>query len=117
MPRFSPNRPARLTAEERRLQKEAEELRRKQQELEKHLRSLPARIEAKKSRERELARLRAETASPAISLSGNRSLRGGRQPARRAHLPARELHNARIKFIVLCLILAMIVILLWRAIP
>jgi len=117
MPRFSPSRSPRLTAEERRLQKEAEELRRKEQELEKRLRALPARMEAKRSRERELARLRAETSPPSISLNGVRGSRAGRHPSRHAPLPARELQNARIKFLVLCLILATIVILLWRAIP
>lgn len=115
MPRFSSPRPTKLTAEERRLERQADELRRKEKELERQLHALPAKMEARRSRERELARLRAETSSPAISLNGVRSR--GRQPAKRRPLPARELHNARIKFLVLCLILATIVILLWRAIP
>ena len=116
MPRFSSPRPTKLTAEERRLERQADELRRKERELERQLHALPAKMEARRSRERELARLRVETSSPAISLNGVRS-RGARQTAKRRPLPARELHNARIKFLVLCLILATIVILLWRVIP
>lgn len=117
MARPSPSRPNKLTAEERRLQKAAEELRRKEQELEMQLRRLPAQLEARRSKEKELAKLRAHTASPAISLNGARGARQSRPNGKRRPLPARELQNARIKFIVLCLILATIGILLWRALP
>lgn len=118
MARPSPSRPNKLTAEERQLQKAAEELRRKEQELQNQLRTLPAQMEARRSRERELAKLRAHTASPAISLNGTRGPRHHAKSAgKRRPLPARELQNARIKFVVLCLILATIGILLWRAIP
>jgi len=110
-----------LSAEERTLQREAEELRRKEQELERQLerqlRMLPAKLEARKTRDRELARIRAQTSSPAISLNGARGPRSIKQTGKRRHLPVRELQNARIKFLVLLLILATIVILLWREIP
>ena len=117
MARLSPARSNKLTAEELRLQRAADELRRKEQELERQLRTLPAQIEARKSKEKELAKLRAHTASPAISLNGTRRGRSSKTSAKRRHLPARELQNARIKFLVLCLILVTIGILLWRQLP
>lgn len=117
MARPSPTRSNKLTAEEIRLQKAADELRRKEQELQNQLRILPAQLKAKRTKERELAKLRAEMASPAISLNGVRGARNGKSGSRRRPLPVRELQNARIKFLVLCLILATIGILLWRSIP
>ena len=106
-----------LTAEEIRLQKEAEALRRKAQELEGQLRMLPAQIREKRSKEKEQAMLRARTASPAVSLNGTHGTRSAKSNGRRRPLPARELQNARIKFLVLCLILATIGLLLWRSLP
>ena len=117
MPRIPSVRPNKLSAEERRLQKAAEELRRKEEELQRQLRILPAKLEAQRTREQKLAKLRAETSAPAISLNGTRGPRGSRTAGKRRPLPARELQNARIKFLVLLLILACIVILLWRSIP
>jgi septal ring factor EnvC (AmiA/AmiB activator) len=108
---------SKLSAEERTLQRAAEELRRKEQDLERQLRMLPAKMEARRTREKELARIQARTSSPAISLNGARGPRSLKQTGKRRPLPVRELQNARIKFLVLCLILATIVILLWRAIP
>ena len=112
-----PARSNKLTAEEIRLQKEAEALLRKKQELERQLISLPAQIQAKRSKEKELARHRVEMTSPAISLNGARGGRGAKPIGKRRPLPARELQNARIKFLVLCLILATIGLLLWRSLP
>jgi len=117
MARPSPARSNKLTAEEVRLQKEAEALRRKAQELEGQLRSLPAQIRAKRSKEKEQAMLRARTASPAVSLNGTHGARSAKSNGRRRPLPARELQNARIKFLVLCLILATLGLLLWRNLP
>ena len=117
MPRLPSARPSKLTAEERRLQREAEELRRKEQELERQLRMLPAKIEAQRSREQRLVKMRAHTAAPAISLDGTRGSRNSKSGSRRKPLPTRELQNAKIKFFVLLLILATIAMLLWRSIP
>lgn len=117
MPRLSPARSNKLSAEERRLQREAEELRRREQDLVRELRTLPAKLEAQRSREKQLAKLRIANSAPAISLNGARGPRSAKQSVKRRPLPARELQNARIKFMVLCLILATIVILLWRSIP
>ena len=81
---------------------------------------LPAQIQAKRSKEKEQAMLRARTASPAVSLNGAHGAHGARSAksnGKRRPLPARELQNARIKFLVLCLILATIGLLLWRSLP
>ena len=113
-----PARSNKLTAEEIRLQKEAEALLRKKQELERQLISLPAQLQAKRTKEKQAAKLRAEMASPAISLNGVRGARGSKSNGgRHRPLPVRELQNARIKFLVLCLILATIGLLLWRSLP
>lgn len=110
------SRPSKLTAEERRLREQQEELRRREAELQRALKTLPAKIEERKEKEKRLAVLRAQTAAPAISLGASRprSTARGSRPKR---TPARELHNARTKFIVLFLILVSLVILLWRSIP
>ena len=112
-----PARSNKLTAEELRLQKAAEALRRQEQELERQLRMLPAQLQAKRTKEKQVAKLRAEMASPAISLNGVRGARSSKSNGKRRPLPARELQNARIKFLVLCLILATIGLLLWRSLP
>ncbi|MEI8309903.1 MAG: hypothetical protein WCH98_04015 [Verrucomicrobiota bacterium] len=117
MARPSPARSNKLTAEEIRLQKAADALRRKEQELEQELRMLPARLQAKRTKEKQMAKLRAEAASPAISLNGTRGARSAKSNGKRRPLPHRELQNAKIKFLVLCLILATIGLLLWRSLP
>ena len=117
MARPSPARSKKLTAEEIRLQKEAETLHRKKQELEQQLRMLPAQLQAQRKKEKERAKLRAEMSAPAISLNGGRGSRSAKSNGKHRPLPVRELQNARIKFIVLCLILATIGILLWRSLP
>ena len=117
MARPSPARSNKLTAEEVRLQKAAEALQRKEQELQQKLRRLPAQLQAKRTKEKEQAKLRAIMASPAISLNGTHGGRGAKPNGSRRPLPHRELQNAKIKFLVLCLILATIGILLWRSLP
>ncbi|MDX2079670.1 MAG: hypothetical protein SFU53_02710 [Terrimicrobiaceae bacterium] len=113
-----PTRPTKLTAQERLLQQQEEELRRREQELQRKLKQIPAQLEEKRRRERELVRQRVAASTPAISLGGARATRSSRaQASRGRRLPASELQTARIKFIVLCVILATLVILLWRSIP
>jgi hypothetical protein len=104
-----------VTSEERRLIKEQREILRRKQELEKKLHVLPKQIEAQKKKEQ---KLRVETSGSVISFGGARSAHSARSQSRKKipH-PARELQSARIKFLVLCLILATIVIMLWRVIP
>ncbi len=117
MPRPLYPRSSKLTAEERRLAREQKELLQREEQLQRELRTLPAKIEERKARERQIAKLRAEASSPAISLGAARGARSGKSSSKGRRLPARELQNARIKFIVLCLILATLTILLWRSIP
>jgi len=113
-----PNFSTKLSAEEQRLSKEQQATRLRMEQLEKELRSYPKQIEQKKARERELVKMRAEAAAPAISLGGARVGRGSHLPAsKRKKLPAREFNTARIKFLGLCLILATILLMLWRSIP
>lgn len=111
------SRPSKLTAEERRLREQQEELRRREAELQRALKTLPAKIEERKAKEKRLAVMQAQTAAPAISLGAPRPRAATRAGARPRRTPARELHTARTKFIVLCLILVSLVILLWRSIP
>ena len=96
------------------LQREAAELRRKELDLERQLRMLPAKMEARRTKEKEL---RAQMSSPAISLNGTRGPRSPKPPGKRRPLAGRETQNAQIKSLVLFLILATIVLLLWRALP
>lgn len=111
-----PTRSPRLTAEERRLQQQEEEIRRRTEELTHKLKTLPAELRETKARERKLQELRARTSAPAISLGGARRPRAHteRRPGR---TPARERQNARIKSVVLCLILLSLLLLLWRSLP
>lgn len=110
--------PTKLTAEEQRLAKEQLATKRRMEQLEKELQSYPKRIEENKARNRERIKMQAAVAAPAMSFGGARLARGHHQPVRKQKkLPARELHTARIKFLGLCLILATIIFMLWRAIP
>ena len=117
MARRSPARSSKLSAEERRLLKEQEELRRKEEQLQRKLRTLPVQFEARKNRERELAKLRAHMVSPAISLGGVRGSRSGKSSTKCRSLPARELQNARTRFFALCFIFAILLFWLWFKIP
>jgi len=108
---------ARLTAEEKLLEKQRADILRKQTELETKLRRLPAVLEAQEEMQRQRTKRRAMAAGPAISSGAGRSLtrrsqmRGGRRT------PRREASAARTKTLILILILAVIVFLVWNAIP
>ena len=113
-----PNISPKFSAEEQRLSKEQKDTRARMDQLEKELQAYPKQIEEKKARDRELVKLRATMAAPAISLGGARTGRSGyQQPQKMKQLPAREFNSARIKFLGLCIILATIVFMLWRSIP
>lgn len=101
-----------VTDEQRRLEKQHEDLIRRQQELQKALRSIPKQTKDKKKPQT----LHVDTGISSMAPGVARYSRI--QPEkRRKTLPARELQNARIKFLCLCLLLATIVVMLWRAIP
>ena len=101
-----------VTSEERRLSKEQRDILRRKQELEKKLHVLPKQIEAQKKKDQ---KIRVDASAPAISLG--RSAHSARSQSRKRPHPARELQSARVKFLILCLILATIVVMLWRVIP
>jgi hypothetical protein len=99
-----------VTDEQRRLDKEQLELKKREAELTRMLVKIPKQIEKKK-------KLEVEIAAPAISLGAARTHRGT-QPVRRGKTRlSKDLNAARVKFLVLCLILLSIVVMLWRAIP
>jgi hypothetical protein len=113
MPKPS-SRQSRIAAEEKRLREIEEDALRKKLELEKRLKVLPAVMEAQEARRREVARDRAKKGGRAISPDRPLGSRAG--PARRT-LPKRELNSAKLTTVVLLIVLALIVLMLWRAIP
>lgn len=99
-----------VTDEQRRLDKEQLELKKREAELTKLLVKIPKQIEKKK-------KLEVDVAVPAISL-GKARIHRGSQPVRRGKTRlSKDLNAARVKFLVLCLILLTIVVMLWRTIP
>lgn len=99
-----------VTDEQRRLDKEQLELKKREAELTKLLVKIPKQIEKKK-------KLEVDIAAPAISLGTARTHRSS-QPVRLGKTRlSKDLNAARVKFLVLCLILLSIVVMLWRAIP
>jgi hypothetical protein len=99
-----------VTDEQRRLSKEQVELKKREAELNKLLVKIPQQIEKKK-------KLEVDIAAPAISLGNARTHRGS-QPIRRGKTRlSKDLNAARVKFLVLCLILLSIVVMLWRTVP
>ena len=106
-----------ISAEETRLRKQQEELQRKEEALKQKLRTLPAQMQARKTRDRELAKLRAVAAPEAISLGSAARGRTRSKTTTKRRTRVGEIQSARIKFLVLCLIFALVVILLIRSIP
>lgn len=99
-----------VSDEQRRLDKEHLELKKREAELNKLLVKIPKQIEKKK-------KLEVDVAAPAISL-GKARIHRGPQPVRRGKTRlSKDLHAARVKFLVLCLILVTIMVMLWRTIP
>jgi hypothetical protein len=99
-----------VTDEQRRLDKEQLELKKREAELTKLLVKIPKQIE--KTR-----KLEVDITAPVISLGTARTHRSS-QPVRRGKTRlSKDLNAARVKFLVLCLILLSIVVMLWRAIP
>jgi hypothetical protein len=101
-----------VTDAQRQLDKEQLELKKREAELNKLLVKIPKQIEKKKQ-----TKLKADLAVPAISLGGARVSRGA-QPIRRGKTRlSKDVNAARVKFLVLCVILLTIVVMLWRTIP
>jgi hypothetical protein len=113
-----PSKSSRLTAEEKLLEKQRADILRKQVELETRLRKLPAVLEAQEEMQRERTKRRAMAAGPAISSGAGRTLtRRSQKRGGGRRTPRREASAARTKTLILILILAVIVFLVWNAIP
>lgn len=108
----------RLSAAQRELLRKEEELRRKEAELQKRLKKLPEEIQQKRDKQRQAQRMLVTT----VALAEYRN-RIHRQPGRTplGHAPARTLRSHRsqgkVKFLVLCMIFVLILLLLWRVMP
>jgi hypothetical protein len=100
-----------VTDAQRQLDKEQLELKKREAELNKLLVKIPKQMEKKKQ-----TKLKADLAVPAISLGGARVSRGA-QPIRGKTRLSKDVNAARVKFLVLCVILLTIVVMLWRTIP
>jgi hypothetical protein len=130
LPRRAANPPAKLAPldEDRvRLDRHLEELRKKEAELrhlqermERRAAELPKEIEEKERKQREMIKLRAmATATYADGFSKIRDKRHAplkpSPSTRRMTRP--EQRNARIQFLMLCAVLAVILVLLWKSLP
>jgi len=105
-----------LTVEERRLAELEEQNRRRVKELEDKLSELPRRIEEQKRKQVELKKLKAMAATTALPRTGRYPgtiLDMGRRPTTRK----RDRDAARLKFLLLCVVLASLLLLLWRSLP
>ena len=105
-----------VSTEQRRLEKEHEDLLRRERELKKALVTIPKQIQKKKEKERKMQTLHVAGTAQSIPF-GSRISRPVAPSRKTRSLPARELQNARIRFLLLCIVLASVVIMLWRAIP
>ncbi len=111
------SRAGRLSAEERLLEEQRAEILRKQQELEKRLKILPAVMEQQEAQKREADRRHAASAGRAISSYPNsRSGRSARR-GRNLRTPSRQRAAAKIKTVALVVVLAVILLALWKSVP
>ena len=117
MARLRPFHSDKISAEESRLRKQQQELQLKEEALKQKLRMLPAQMQARKKRDREIAKLRAVAAPEAISLGSAARGRARSKSTSKRRTRVGEIQSARIKFLVLCLIFATFVVLLLRSIP
>lgn len=117
----------RLAAEKRRLQEMELELKRKEEKLRKQLETLPAQVRQKKEKirekrkedYREMTRLNATTTARGDFVSRLQHQRGAdanREVSTRQHL-RKVRREEKIKFMVLGMILLLVLIMLWRAMP
>ncbi|MFZ9919851.1 MAG: hypothetical protein ACO3GO_01970 [Terrimicrobiaceae bacterium] len=105
--------PTKVTDAQRQLDKEQLELKKREAQLTKLLVKIPKEIEKKNKTRTKLP----VEAAHAISLGGARVSRAP-QPVRRGKTRlSKDANAARVKFLVLCIILLTIVVMLWRTIP
>jgi hypothetical protein len=108
-----------VRAEQRRLIEAQEELKRKQEKLQRLIKQAPAREAARKKKQREPIRINVASAGAMSRPGGGLRSKFGdardlpmRKRARRS-----ERNLARAQFLILCLILATIGFLIWKAVP
>lgn len=116
-----------LNEDRTRLDRDLEELRLKEQELrlleekmKRRVEELPRELEAKQRKQHEMIRLRAlATATYADGLGKPRDMRhtSQRSPKGRRRMTRPEERSARLQFLGLCAVLAVILILLWKSLP
>ncbi len=99
--------------EHRKLDRQQQELKRREARLQKELVRMPKEIEKKKK----LEKVQVAAAVPTVSLGGVRSHRSKAPAVRKGGRLSSQINGERIKFLVLCLILATILVMLWRAVP
>lgn len=109
--------PTKVSEEQRRLEKQHEDLLRRERELKKALVTIPKQIQKKKEKERKTQTLHVDGTTQSIPIGSLRLSRSVAPSRKTRSLPARELQNARIRFLLLCIVLASVVVMLWRAIP
>jgi hypothetical protein len=107
-----------LSAAQKELLRKEEELRRKELEIQKRIAKLPEELKEKREKQRKAQRM--EVTTVAIGEYRNRIHRQpGRSPLGQA--PTRTLRSHRsqgkIKFLVLCMIFVLLMLLLWRVMP
>lgn len=99
------------------MEEQRAEILRKQQELENRLKILPAVMEQQEAQKREADRRRAQSAGRAISsYAGSRGTRGGRR-GKSLRTPSRQRAAAKIKTAALVILLIIIFVMLWNAMP
>ncbi len=104
--------------EQRKLLEKEQEIHRERAKLNRTLKEAPAKFEALKKKQREPVILKLNAAPGVRTGFTLRDKRGEVAPgARRNSARKSERDGARVKFVVLCLILLTIVFLIWRTIP
>lgn len=104
-----------LTEAQKELQRIEEEIRRKEAALKERLEKIPA--EAKKRRAEERRLQRVDTSTAAVGeIHHRRGSRGSSAPPAHSRL-RKDRNQGKVKFLVLCLIFILLLIILWRAMP
>lgn len=108
-----------MSAEHRRLLEDQEKLKRKAARLEQMIQQAPAREAARKKKQRDPIRI--DVASAGTMSRGGAGLRdkygSSRDVPKRKRARRSERNLARAQFLILCLILATIGFLIWKAVP
>ena len=114
---------ARLSRELEEIQLRETELRKKQEEMERRVADLPKQIEERERRQREMVRLRALATATDNVFGRPRDKRHspgrptGRAASSQRRMTRPEERSARLQFLFLCAVLAVILMLLWKSLP